>query len=96
MVDATERLTVLLTEENDFYLTSDYLSRMQMQARAKRAASTTDSKDGDEPVPPPSPKKRKSEEGTQPIGAASTTSDGSSASIINMHWREKICEWQYQ
>ena len=86
MVDATERLKVLLTQETDFYKTSDYLPRMQ--SLAKRNERPFDD------AIPPSPKKRKAEgckeeeEPTRAEMAVSTT--------INKHWREKICEWAYQ
>jgi hypothetical protein len=110
MVDASERLQVLLTQEENIYKTSDYMTRMKMGSQLMKtdrgAPSTTN---GDESSPPSAKKKRKSwssqEEaaqqsscqGTQISDMGSTCdSDGYSTSHINKHWREKICEWAYQ
>lgn len=61
MVDAGERLQVLLRQEATNYLTCDYLSRMQGLAKAEEtvieAASTADHQSSSDPS---SPKKRKS------------------------------------
>jgi hypothetical protein len=108
MVDASERLQVLLTQEENIYKTSDYMTRMQMGSQLMKADRGALSTNGDESSPP-SAKKRKSwaslEEaaqqsschGTQTIDGESTCdSDGYSTSHINKHWREKICEWAYQ
>eukprot|EP00980_Cylindrotheca_fusiformis_P014373 scaffold3827_cov179-Cylindrotheca_fusiformis.AAC.37 len=93
MVDATERLAVLLNLETDFYDTSDYLDRMQQMAQeASRPSSGIDC-DGSFP---PSPKKRKSEDGSQAEAVSSSASEASTGSVINKQWREKICEWAYQ
>jgi hypothetical protein len=94
MVDATERLTVLLTQEKQFYGTSDYLARMQGMAQDSLRPSSGEALDADGSAPP-SPKKRKSEDGSHADSASSSSTDGS-ASVINKHWREKICEWAYQ
>lgn len=92
MVDALERVTVLLTQEHDFYQTSDYLTRMQAMARS----GTTPSGELLDGSAPPSPKKRKSEDGSSSDVSSAECSESSSASVINKHWREKICEWAYQ
>jgi hypothetical protein len=101
MVDASERLQVLLTQEDRIYRTKDYISRMQQCVDLMDADAPVSSDDGSSPESPS--KKRKSpvsipdnspnRESLQP-GANST--DGSSNSQINKHWREKICEWAYQ
>ena len=102
MVDAAERLQVLLTQEENIYKTSDYLTRMQ-QASQSLSLATTASRD-DEPSPS---KKRKSwssleDAAQQSSGSGNIESssgidnDESSATQINKHWREKICEWAYQ
>jgi hypothetical protein len=93
MVDATERLTVLLKQEKQFYGTSDFLARMQVMAQNSLLPSG-EALDADGSAPP-SPKKRKSEDGSNADAASSSSTDGS-ASVINKHWREKICEWAYQ
>jgi hypothetical protein len=93
MVDATERLTVLLTQEKEFYGSSDYLARMQVMVQnSLRPSGEALDIDGSAP----SPKKRKSEDGSHADAVSSSSTDGSSASVINKHWREKICEWAYQ
>lgn len=94
MVDATERLAVLLRQENDFYGTSDYLVRMQEMAH-NSLRSSGEKVDGDGSAPP-TPKKRKSEDGSLTDVASSSSSQISSASVINKVWRERICEWAYQ
>jgi hypothetical protein len=99
MVDACERLLVLLTQEERIYKTSDYLTRLQVLELDESTPTSS----------PSSPKKRKSlenhgmDEGDQEDSperrcqtGASGSSEGSSASQINKHWREKICEWAYQ
>ena len=117
MVDASERLQVLLTQESTFYKTSDYLTRMQSDRllEAKRDNATTRCSNA-EASNPTSTKKRKSllsaceddhssDACTGSPGSpkrhnsgssATSGSDGSSPSLINKHWREKICEWAYQ
>eukprot|EP00529_Nitzschia_sp_RCC80_P020426 CAMPEP_0113485152 /NCGR_PEP_ID=MMETSP0014_2-20120614/24336_1 /TAXON_ID=2857 /ORGANISM="Nitzschia sp." /LENGTH=408 /DNA_ID=CAMNT_0000378789 /DNA_START=66 /DNA_END=1292 /DNA_ORIENTATION=- /assembly_acc=CAM_ASM_000159 len=148
MVDATERLEVLLSQEANTYRTTDYLTRIHEQqeellARAASAAAVDMEweEEGDRSSPsssnnssgradaassPSSPKKRKSscdddeiDLGTATTAAAATAEqrgpsserDGrqagqsaapgaesatSNSSLINKHWREKICEWAYQ
>lgn len=89
MVDATERLKVLLTQENDFYMTSDYLPRMQNLAKRNERPFGTSEDD----AIPPSPKKRKAEDCKE---EEPTRSEMAVSNTINKHWREKICEWAYQ
>jgi hypothetical protein len=96
MVDAAERLEVLLKQETSHYLTFDYLSRMRSDPTAgKRDAAASGSK------------KRKSlfDEEANNSKASPTASNGtgvnagcdeSAASQISKQWREKICEWAYQ
>ena len=89
MVDASERLQVLLSQEASIYKTTDYLSRMQLQAKMEAGGSTVDS---------PS-KKRKSIDGEtvhKSSPSVASDGDGTSSTTINKHWREKICEWAYQ
>jgi hypothetical protein len=108
MVDASERLQVLLTQEERIYKTSDYLTRLQSPNYDDCRSMFTPTSS------PSSPKKRKSldggimdgedqEESTErqchSAAAAATDcegSEGSATSQINKHWREKICEWAYQ
>jgi hypothetical protein len=108
MVDASERLQVLLTQEERIYKTSDYLTRLQ-GIEPCLVQSTSNPKSS-----PSSPKKRKSldddgmdgedqEDSTDrecqaaaTVTSAPGASEGSSNSQINKHWREKICEWAYQ
>jgi hypothetical protein len=112
MVDASERLLVLLTQEATFYRTSDYLTRMQSEPeQSSKPTPMLSSSCSDTEVSPS--KKRKSllcenddmdsldsspESPPKRLnsGAASTTSSEGSSSQINKHWREKICEWAYQ
>jgi hypothetical protein len=93
MVDAVERLEVLLTQESSHYVTSDYLSRMQYQTSFGNVDGT-------------SSKKRKTLSGSEdsnhePSAATGTGvamnggSDMSATSQINKQWRENICEWAY-
>lgn len=102
MVDATERLQVLLSQEEAVYKTSDYLVRMnakQQQSETRRSSSTS-------PNAPNTPKKRKTcdddlsrEELSYAVSDAPEgrfEDDGSASTQINKHWREKICEWAYQ
>lgn len=98
MVDTTERLQVLLSQEEAVYKTSDYLVRMnrkQQQPETGRSCSSS----------PNTPKKRKScdddlyaEEQSSLSNAPEgrVEDDGSASTQINKHWREKICEWAYQ
>lgn len=96
MVDASERLQVLLSQEEVIYKTSDYLARMQSQQTSDATTSSSSSSN--------SPKKRKSCEDDQQRSSAAAHAgagddgdeDGTSSSQINKHWREKICEWAYQ
>lgn len=159
MVDATERLQVLLAQEASTYRTTDYLTRIheQQQLNGESLVSKTmhadmeweeqgagpDSSSDHASSTSSSPKKRKSSwdddevdvgaeergpssdlcgrQGQTDVGSsssfcstapsrsaaagrangnggnhssASTTS--SNSSLINKHWREKICEWAYQ
>ena len=146
MVDATERLQVLLSQEANTYRTTDYLTRIheeheEMLSRTAAASAagpvameweeagdscSHSSRSGATSSSPSSPKKRKSSSwdddevdidattnasteqrgpsserggrqghrGGQPTGTAESTS--SNSSLINKHWREKICEWAYQ
>lgn len=90
MVDASERLQVLLSQEANIYRTSDYLTRMQLQAKMEVGGESTN----DSPS-----KKRKSIDGDvieQPSSSGASDGDGTSSTTINKHWREKICEWAYQ
>lgn len=102
MVDAAERLQVLLKQEATIYRTSDYLTRIitegQMDARLPVSASSDDSASS-----PESPsKKRKSLDSSTETNAHPVdppfqgNTDPSASSCINKHWREKICEWAYQ
>jgi len=101
MVDASERLQVLLTQEATFYKTSDYLSRMQ--SGKPIGPDSIHASGEDSASSPGSPnKKRKSlssiseETVKDPSPPGNSSVDGSSNSHINKHWREKICEWAYQ
>ena len=106
MVDASERLQVLLSQEEVIYKTSDYLARMQSQAlqHDSRVMDTTISGSSSSSSST-SPKKRKSCDDDvcvgeqQPIArkdGSADDDDGTSSTQINKHWREKICEWAYQ
>ena len=92
MIDAAERLEVLLKQEEDHYLTSDYLSKIHLK-------DVDDERD--EPVSPSSNKKRKALSGTvdnlneTPLSNPAHPEE-SATSQINKQWREKICEWAYQ
>ena len=94
MVDASERLGVLLMQESVHYPTCDYLSRIHAKVEG----------DGS----PSSNKKRKSLFGAEgsdhesssaapatPAMPQRTGEDGT-VTQINKQWREKICEWAYQ
>ena len=95
MVDAIERLTVLLTQEDASYKTLDYLSRLRQVAKDDLAEEGELMDDGRSS--PPSPKKRKGDDGEYTeLTAEGERCRGSSPSVINKHWREKICEWAYQ
>jgi septum formation topological specificity factor MinE len=83
MVDASERLQVLLSQEASIYRTSDYLARMQLQAKMD------DTSANDSPS-----KKRKSID--EDVQSSHSNGNGTSSTTINKHWREKICEWAYQ
>jgi hypothetical protein len=107
MVDANERLQVLLTQEETIYRTSDYLTRMQHDFSAMDADATVPSDDNNELSPGSPNKKRKSltNSGDTSTGSSSPlqngeaghkSGDSNSNSQINKHWREKICEWAYQ
>jgi hypothetical protein len=104
MVDASERLEVLLTQEEWIYKTTEYITRLQeLEPNLANPKSS-----------PSSPKKRKSldDDGVEgedqevsshsecrtrtSVTNSSGASEGSSNSQINKHWREKICEWAYQ
>src|SRR6056300_765322 len=95
MVDAIERLSVLLTQEDASYKTLDYLSRLRQVAKDDLAEDGELMEDGRSS--PPSPKKRKGDDGEYTeLTADGEQCRGSSPSLINKHWREKICEWAYQ
>jgi hypothetical protein len=105
MVDASERLHILLSQEKIIYQTSDYLTRMHSQAQYHHATSAMDTSNKCSPSSSPStsPKKRKSYDDDvnvvdQPSRAThnSAGDDEGSSTQINKHWREKICEWAYQ
>ena len=95
MVDAAERLEVLLRQEHNHYLTCDYLSRMH----ANRVS-------GDCELSPSSTKKRNawpsSGEGKDECSPGTRGSefnggcDESATTHMSKQWREKICEWAYQ
>ncbi|KAG7355418.1 cyclin-like protein [Nitzschia inconspicua] len=106
MVDASERLQILLTQEEVIYKTSDYLARMNLESVHRCSASFSSSSST-------SPKKRKSceddvYEDEQESSSSSCVSprcrdndqvgdeEGTTSTQINKHWREKICEWAYQ
>jgi hypothetical protein len=95
MVDAVERLSVLLTQEDVSYRTLDYLGRLRHLANDELAlAGEPMDSDG---ASPPSPKKRKGDDGEYTeVTSQGVRCRGPSASVINKHWREKICEWAYQ
>ncbi|KAL3943918.1 MAG: hypothetical protein SGBAC_001995 [Bacillariaceae sp.] len=95
MVDAIERMSVLLTQEAVSYGSLDYLGRLQGLAKDEMALAG-EPLDGDGSSPP-SPKKRKGADGEYTeVTAQGERFRGSSTSVINKHWREKICEWAYQ
>ena len=101
MVDASERLQVLLRQEATIYMTSDYLSRMQ-KGRPQDAEQLVPSPEDNASSPGSPNKKRKSlschneTSPSDPTPPGQPSADGSSNSHINKHWREKICEWAYQ
>lgn len=109
MVDASERLQVILVQEEKNYKTSDYMTRMQGASEGNNAEKRASSSPMDESSPSPS-KKRKSlscleeafaeessfQNGRNNDSQSNDDGDGSSTSQINKHWREKICEWAYQ
>ncbi|CAJ1892866.1 unnamed protein product [Cylindrotheca closterium] len=95
MVDAVERLNVLLTQEDVSYRTLDYLGRLRHLAN-EELASAGEPMDSDASSPP-SPKKRKGADGEYTeVNAQGERCRGPPTSVINKHWREKICEWAYQ
>ena len=108
MVDASERLMVLLDQEATSYRTSDYIPRLQQCVDSSDADPREPSDVADESAPETPSKKRKSplcsaedsnhrksfQSGQAAPGGSSA--DISSNSQINKHWREKICEWAYQ
>lgn len=107
MVDAAERLQVLLTQEATVYRTSDYLTRMHIECHGTTANASQSSALHEDDAR--SNKKRKSWSNVIEMGAdnvsppqhmtgmvGGTTSERSSSTMINKHWREKICEWAYQ
>lgn len=107
MVDASERLQVLLDQEATKYVTKDYISRMQQCVISMDADAPVPSDDTDDFSPESPSKKRKSplsspddystnRESTQGQAAPGESSADGSSAQINKHWREKICEWAYQ
>ena len=94
MVDVSERLDVLLTQEECIYKTSDYLARLT------RARETEELKEKDaklfeeEAFSTPIPKKRKCLSGK--VLDCSFDDDSSSSDQLSMLWREKICQWAYE
>ena len=100
MVDASERLQVLLVQEEAIYKTSDYLARLQApttmldvnSSSPKKRKSWDDGDNGD--CAEQSSTAGSADEDVRPPNAAG--SEGSSSTQINKHWREKICEWAYQ
>jgi hypothetical protein len=106
MLDASERLQVLLSQEEVVYKTSDYLAKMNTQAQ-QQLNGACDTTRSISPSSSTSPKKRKScddgdvcaDEQSPPSTRSSPGDDddeGTSSTQINKHWREKICEWAYQ
>ena len=101
MVDASERLQVLLRQEATIYMTSDYLSRMQ-KGKPQDVEQLEPSPEDNASSPGSPNKKRKSLSShngscpSDPAPPGQSSADGSSNSQINKHWREKICEWAYQ
>jgi len=102
MVDATERLQVLLLQEATIYRTSDYLTRILKDAAIEASLGASSVSDDCGSCPESPSKKRKSQDSSAQSDVAQTNphyntkSDESSYSGINTHWREKICEWAYQ
>jgi len=104
MVDASERLQVLLSQEENIYKTSDYLARMQIESPTVEPETDTPVSNGDGSFSPNSKKRKAMSRVEEPTQLSlqggkedsSVVSEGSSASQINKHWREKICEWAYQ
>lgn len=94
MVDVSERLDVLLTQEECIYKTSDYLARLT------RARETEELKEKDaklfeeEAFSTPISKKRKCLSGK--VLDCSFDDDSSSSDQLSMLWREKICQWAYE
>ena len=103
MVDAAERLQVLLSQEERIYRTSDYLNRIvtDVQMHVVLPVCPATSEDCDSSPESPS-KKRKSLASFTETDAHLVdpplpgNSDPSANTRINKHWREKICEWAYQ
>ena len=95
MVDVSERLDVLLTQEECIYKTSDYL------ARKTRARETEELKEKDaklfeeEAFSTPTSKKRKCLSG-KVLDCSFDDDDPSSSDQLSMLWREKICQWAYE
>lgn len=94
---------MLLTQEATIYRTSDYLARVHGNATFDAPPPEAD---GNAPDTPSKRRKassnmtedsgRDSSSLKQTFGEESSAADYSTASLINKHWREKICEWAYQ
>ena len=106
MVDTTERLQVLLAQEVAIYQTSDYLARMQTGAQQVVATAKAVDRHSSFSEATTSPKKRKCFDDDEEVAVDRSPSatacrgtgedSGTSSTMINKHWREKICEWAYQ
>jgi len=93
MVDVSERLMVLLSQEAKIYQTSDYIRRMQITAALVDPINELGHS---------SPKKRKSPENQEEsnederLNGEGASRTSSSSSQINEHWRQRLCKWAYQ
>mmetsp|Transcript_30121 Transcript_30121/g.52151 ORF Transcript_30121/g.52151 Transcript_30121/m.52151 type:complete len:334 (-) Transcript_30121:391-1392(-) len=90
LVEISERLKVMRTQEATHYVVPDYLAAEWQQKL--RDITDTESDDEDGAV---------AQAATAPSSSTSgrdgnSASAGSSSSQINELWREKICEWCYQ
>lgn len=99
MVDASERLQVLLSQEATIYRTADYLSRLQKDLHFDVGVPSSDEADDAGSSPESPSKKRKSLDSSTDQREESPYrghSEHSAHSRMNEHWRDKICVWAYQ
>lgn len=100
LLDISQRLQVMRTQEREHYAVPDYLAA-EWQWKLRHATEEWDDEDGNDSAPPTMPRV------VSPSSSSASLADIDSRSLTSVTrsippsqmsnlWRQKICEWCYQ